>query len=1092
MKIGKEQDHRRLLSLFLIMTAVAIVIGGTAFGSLYHTAFEEQRARLETLADSHARLIESIARFEREVDDDPGRRLASVIDRVRAAYEGDVGFGKTGQFFIGRGEAGDAIFLLGFRRSAAKPQDGDALASFLAEPMRNALAGRSGTLIVRDRAGTEFLAAFAPVTALDLAVIAKIDVSEIRAPYIKAAAVVAIVALFLITLGTFAFFATSDPILRHLREGEKRFRDLFDNMVTGGAIYEAVDGGDDFVIKDFNRAGERIDTLRREDVIGRRVTEVFPGIESFGLLDAFRKAWRTGEPQHLPAALYRDERIAGWREVNAYKLPSGEVVSLFEDVTDRIEAENSLQESEERFRSIAESANDAIVSIDGAGTVVSWNRAAERIFGYAATEALGKPLGTIIPARYRTAHGEGLERMTIGGEAHVIGKTVEMEGLTKCGREIPIELSLSMWTLDEQRFFTGIIRDITERKRAEKALRDSEARLRSIIEAQSIGIVIVDENREIRFANRAAEIVFGYRATDLIGAPFGYPLIERDVAEIEIVRPDRSIAFAEMQAVPVRWDHKDQFLLFVKDVSAQRRAERDLGKLFQAIEQSPVSVIITDVDGRIEYVNPKFVEVTGYTYAEVVGKNPGILRSGETTAEEYQHLWRTISGGDVWSGEFHNRRKNGELFWELASIAPVRDARGKITHYVAVKEDITERKQTEEQLRHAQKLEVIGQFTGGIAHDFNNLLAIILGNLQLLEESGSIDEENRELVADAIWSAERGAELTHSLLAFSRRQRLHPIATDLNRVVSEMTDLMRRTLGARIRIREVLAPGLWETMIDRGQLESALLNLVVNARDAMPGGGELTIATENAVIGPEDVVKEREFAPAEFVMLAVSDTGTGMAPEVVERIFEPFFTTKKVGEGSGLGLSMVYGFVRQSGGHVAVDSAIDRGTSVKLYLPRARAAAPEALASPPRLARTSDAAEVLLVVDSDDRARRTAVNLLRKQGYEVLEAGNAEEARQRVEPLGRLDLVLTDVDLPDGSTGVQLAEMLRKRHPDACILFASGNAPQAKSAGRPTDGSGGVLHKPYRKEQLAEKVREMLELRRSRPQAPADPGERPL
>ena len=279
------------------------------------------------------------------------------------------------------------------------------------------------------------------------------------------------------------------------------------------------------------------------------------------------------------------------------------------------------------------------------------------------------------------------------------------------------------------------------RKRAEAALKESEGRWRSVIEANTQAIVIVDQQRDIRFVNKAGEVLFGRTAEELIGSRFTFPLVTGDVTEIQITRPARSNAFGEMRSVPMRWDGQDNVLIFIQDISAHKRAEGDLRKLFQAIEQSPASVMITDVNGRIEYVNPKFCEMTGYTYPEVVGKTPKFLQSGHSSPRDYQDLWETISAGTVWRGEFRNRRKNGELFWELASIAPVRDVHGKVTHYVAVKEDISERKATEERLRHAQRMETVGQLTGGIAHDFNNLLAIILGNLQLLEEKPATDAE---------------------------------------------------------------------------------------------------------------------------------------------------------------------------------------------------------------------------------------------------------------------------------------------------------------------------------------------------------------
>ena len=695
------------------------------------------------------------------------------------------------------------------------------------------------------------------------------------------------------------FFAVSEPIIQRIREGEARFRELFNSMSSGAAVFRSVDDTGHFVYRDLNRAGEKIDNVRREELLGKELTKIFPRAKGLGFLGVLERVWETGQPEFFPFKLGAGDRISGCRESYVYKLPSGEVVALYEDVTDRKRAEQALQESEERFRTIAESASDAIVSIDSSGTVISWNAAAAQIFGYSAKEMLGEPLEVLVPARYHDAHTIGMAKAVAGGAQELTGQRIELEGVRKNGSEVPIETSLSTWLQGGERYFTGIIRDISERKATEKALRDSEARLRSIVQMQSVAILVVDEEHTVTFANKAAEALFGKPSQELLGIQFGFPVVAGEVAEIEILRPGNSIAVAEMQAIPTQWEGKAQFLVSLRDVSAQRRAEGDLRKLFQAIEQSPASVVITDIDGRIEYVNPKFTDATGYTYAEVAGKNPRVLKSGDTPSEVYKDLWETIKSDEVWRGEFHNKRKNGELFWELASIAPVRDARGRVTHYVAVKEDITDRKSTEERLRQIQRLEAVGQLTGGVAHDFNNLLGIILGNLQLLDENQDIGEEDRQLIADAIWSAERGSELTHRLLAFARRQQLHPKVTDLNHVVGEMTELLRRTMGEKIEIREVLDPDTWNTMIDTGQLESALLNLAVNARDAMPKGGSLTIATSNTVVEKVAPAAGHDAMPGDYATLAVSDTGTGMPPKVVRRIFEPFFTTKKFGEGSG-------------------------------------------------------------------------------------------------------------------------------------------------------------------------------------------------
>jgi PAS domain S-box-containing protein len=929
---------RSLVLLFLIMTIVSLAIGGIAIGVLYNTAVEEQRRRLVEIAQSQARLLEAMARFQRDFSDYPQGPDAGAIAQIRQAHKDFKGLGKTGEFTLAR-LAGDEIqFVLKLRHSELEEPRPVAVDSGLAEPMRRALAHQSGSVIGLDYRGVKVLAAYEPVALLDLGIVAKIDMSEIRAPFIRAASLVAFIALVLIALGTYVFFAVSEPIIRRIREDEARFRELFNSMSSGAAVFRAVDAAGTFVYRDLNRAGEKIDNVRREELLGKELTKIFPRAKSLGFLGVLERVWKTGRPEHFPFTLAVGERIFGCRETYVYKLPSGEVVALYEDVTDRKRAERGLQESEERFRTIAESANDAIVSIDSSGTVISWNAAAERIFGYSAKEIMGEPLKKLVPTRYQDAHAIEMAKAVAGKAQDLTGQRVELEGIRKNGSEVPIELSLSTWRQGGERYFTGIIRDISERKRTEKALSDSEGRLRSIIQMQSVAILVVDEQHVVTFVNKAAEMLFGKPSQDLVGAEFGYSLVAGEVAEIEILRPENSLAVAEMQAIPTQWEGKAQFLIFLRDVSAQRRAEGDLRKLFQAIEQSPASVVITDLEGRIEYVNPKFTDTTGYTYAEVAGKNPRVLKSGDTPRDDYKNLWETIKSGKVWRGEFHNKRKNGELFWELASIAPVRDARGRVTHYVAVKEDITDRKATEERLREVQRLEVVGQLTGGVAHDFNNLLGIILGNLQLLDENPNIEGEDRQLIADAIWSAERGSELTHRLLAFARRQQLHPKITDLNQVVGEMTGLLRRTMGEAIEIREVLDPDSWNTMIDTGQLESALLNMAVNARDAMPSGGTLTIATSNTVVEKDAPGAKHEAMPGDYATLAVTDTGTGMPPEVVRRIFEPFFTTKKFGEGSGLGMSMVYGFVRQSGGYLTVNSAVGKGTTITLYLPKVNSA----------------------------------------------------------------------------------------------------------------------------------------------------------
>lgn len=394
---------------------------------------------------------------------------------------------------------------------------------------------------------------------------------------------------------------------------------------------------------------------------------------------------------------------------------------------------------------------------------------------------------------------------------------------------------------------------------------------------------------------------------------------------------------------------------------------------------------------------------------------------------------------------------------------------------IVVARDITQRKAAEEQLRQAQKMEALGQLTGGIAHDFNNLLAIILGNLELLDEQLFNDPSSQDLVHRAFSAVQRGATLIRRLLAFSRQQPLQAQSTDLNKLIADMIDLLRLTLGETIQVQATLARDLWPVRVDATQLENAVLNLAVNARDAMPQGGRFSIATANLAF-EEDyyIAPSPSVHPGQYVLLAVNDTGTGMAPEVIEHAFEPFFTTKRVGKGSGLGLSMVYGLVKQSGGHVVIDSEIGKGTTIKIYLPRAQQAAvymTEIKAAEPL---QQGKAETILVVEDDPAVRQLAVNMLRSLGYLTLEAGSARSALKILAEKPQVVLLFTDVVLPDGMNGIELAREAWRRRPDLEVLFTSGYSEHGQDQDGLLEDDINMLAKPYRKAELADKLRTML------------------
>lgn len=399
---------------------------------------------------------------------------------------------------------------------------------------------------------------------------------------------------------------------------------------------------------------------------------------------------------------------------------------------------------------------------------------------------------------------------------------------------------------------------------------------------------------------------------------------------------------------------------------------------------------------------------------------------------------------------------------------------GRPQYLLGLSQDITEQRAMERQLRQAIKMEAVGHLTGGVAHDFNNLLGIIIGNLDVAIERLSGDPEARDLITAALDGALRGADLTRRLLAFSRAQPLRASAVDLNKSLPQIAGMLKRTLGEHIRIVLHDAHGLWPAVVDVAQLDEAILNLAINARDAMPRGGTLTIETANVVLDEEYVTREIDVTPGAYVMVAVSDTGTGMSPDVAQRVFEPFFTTKAEGKGTGLGLSMVYGFVKQSGGHVKIYSEEGHGTSIKIYLPRADAPALDALPAEPAppIARGR---ERVLVVEDNDELRLVTIKQLTGLGYRALEAQNGQDALEVLAANPTIDLLFTDIVMPGGMTGTELAREARKLYPNLKILLTSGYTARAAANGFHDIEGLELLNKPFRRADLADRLKKLFQ-----------------
>jgi signal transduction histidine kinase/ActR/RegA family two-component response regulator len=416
---------------------------------------------------------------------------------------------------------------------------------------------------------------------------------------------------------------------------------------------------------------------------------------------------------------------------------------------------------------------------------------------------------------------------------------------------------------------------------------------------------------------------------------------------------------------------------------------------------------------------------------------------------------------------------DGTVHSVLMTTFHVLDGPGEPMGVGTIGTDVSAHKRAQEQLRQAQKMEALGQLTGGVAHDFNNLLAVILGNLELIQEGLQDDSELREMVEDALESACSGVELTHRLLAFGRRQTLHPQPTDVCQLISDMSRLLERTLGETIKVVKILPDQLWSIEVDRNQVETSLLNLAINARDAMPDGGTLTIEAANFESREVQTGKHDSLPPGHYVMIAVGDTGVGMPPTVVESAFQPFFTTKDVGEGSGLGLSMVYGFVKQSGGSVEIASELGEGSVLRLYLPRASAEPVHVAAAVLQHARGNG--ETILVVEDRPDVRKLASKILVRLGYRVVEASDGPSALAVLQEQPDVDLMLADIVLPGPINGLALAKEASARHPKLKILYTSGYAPSIAARGDVAEPGARLIKKPFHKEELAAVIRSTLD-----------------
>ncbi|MDH4094846.1 MAG: PAS domain S-box protein [Betaproteobacteria bacterium] len=674
--------------------------------------------------------------------------------------------------------------------------------------------------------------------------------------------------------------------------------------------------------------------------------------------------------------------------------------------------------SAEVYGALFDTAPDAILVIEGDGRIVLANAQAERMFGIPRGELLGLQIEALVPERLREAHAARREAYARAPQARHMGAGPPLYALRRDGTEFPVEIALGPVRDGGRELFAASVRDVSDLKRTRDAVRRG------------------------RYSSFVAQ--FGLRA---LAQPDVATLIDAACPLVaEAMQLDAAIAFR------LSADRRELRCVASHGVSAaaaaRMRAPNDPGFLpgYLVAVREPVVVPDTHAETRfgiIEVVRELGLRgalcVPLFGRGEVIGGLTARSRAPRAWTEDDVHFMQAVAN--------------------IVAAA-------------------IERAATEETLLHAQRLEALGQLTGGVAHDFNNLLMVITGNLQILEDLAADRPQALALARQAMGAAERGALLTRKLLAFARRQPLHPRPLDLNHLVLEFCDLARRTLGENVSVHEDLDALLPPVVADAAELETALLNLAVNARDAMPGGGTLTLSTRRARVAPGKRTSDADLEPGNYAVVAVGDTGTGMSPGVAARAIEPFFTTKEIGKGSGLGLSMVYGFARQSGGTVRLESEPGAGTTVRLYLPLPADAAQPDVAGPGSPVPVGS--EAVLVVEDQGPVREIAAGFLSHLGYRVHQAADAEAALRVLRTEPDIDLLFTDLALP-GMDGVALAQQARALRPALRVLYTTGYASGSMLARLPEAERGAVLAKPYRREELAFLVRRALAGRRPLP-----------
>ena len=766
------------------------------------------------------------------------------------------------------------------------------------------------------------------------------------------------------------------------------------------------------------------------------------------------------------------------------------------DITKRKRAEDELLETEESLHAMFESSKDAI-GVSKSGVYIYANPSYAKLFGFENNEAIaGTSASESFAPNYRHLISEHAEQRHA---REPLPKFFESRAVKVNGAEFDAEVSLSSYALDGEAYSLAIIRDISERKHEEEI----SSRLSSIVEYSDDIIISKTLDGVITSWNKGAERIYGYTEAEMIGRPVSMLLPAENAEDLpfileKIARGEHVVRYETQRrkkdgtffdvslTISPMWNTDGVIIgasTIGRDISELKRAVEQLRRLSLAVEQNPASIIITDNQGNIEYANPKFTQVSGYSTEEARGKNSRFLKSGETPPEEYKRMWKLITSGKDWRGELRNRKKSGELHWEMVSISPVKNVNGVITNFVAVKEDITSRKLAEESSRHAQKLETIGTLAGGIAHDFNNLLNAIIGQSSLALGRLPMESAAEVNILKAIKAAERAADLTRQLLAYSGKGKFIIEEIDFNRMVEENGQLLNVSISKSVTLRYDLDPTPLYIHGDVGQIQQVIMNLIINGSEAIGAyPGTITVSTGHIEIAEDDMEyslhSTSPLEPGKYALLQVADTGHGMTPKTQARIFDPFFTTKFTGR--GLGLAAVLGIIRGHKGGVRIESEVGKGSTFRIIFPLTEAVVANDKHDVREKNVIDGKGQTVLAIDDEPSVLELLQDVFSGANFKVIEASN---------PIDGIDLyrlhqheiamVILDYSMP-GMDGKAAFEEIVKINKEISVILCSGYTEEEMKSGFGDVRPQAFIQKPYRPTDLLEKAAEILSAKRYR------------